>query len=172
MPRLKRALFVISNDFTLQGFSLHWVHWVCDQMSCLKWILSLTVCLRWELVAIVVLVCQGLIFENDNEVQDGGAILGFGLTATMVLIGGLVLSNINVTRRVLNCSPRDLLLPSSALSSLTTQDKLEIFQIFSEVRAEQIGNIIVPCLWNNCASRALNISSDMATITMGVSIIR
>jgi hypothetical protein len=87
-----------------------------------------------------VLLCQGLIFENDDEAQQR-AILGFGVTSGVILIGALTLSLLNMIRRALKRTSRELLFPKSALSSLSNENKLEIFQIFSESQARQNGNV-------------------------------
>jgi hypothetical protein len=97
---------------------------------------------RWELVSVVVLLCQGLIFENDEQIQEK-AIMGFGVTAAIILIGALVMSAFNTIRRVLKRDTRELLLSNFTLSALQGPAKLEILQIFSQVQTQESGNIIV-----------------------------
>jgi hypothetical protein len=99
-------------------------------------------CFRWELVSVVVLLCQGLIFENDEQIQES-AILGFGITAAIILIGALAMSAFNTIRRVLRRDTRELLLSNFTLSALQGPDKLEILQLFSQLQTEESGNILI-----------------------------
>jgi hypothetical protein len=95
---------------------------------------------RWELVSVVILLCQGLIFENDAEIQEN-AILFFGVTAAMIMIAAVVMSLINTVKRMFYNRGHDLVISKSAMSALTSEDKQQILQIFSEEEAKQNGSI-------------------------------
>jgi hypothetical protein len=92
------------------------------------------------LVSVLVLLCQGLIFENEEEAQER-ATFGFGVTSVVILTGALSFSVLNATRRIFYRNSRELLFSNLTLSALQNQVKLEVLQIYSQEQAGQSGNI-------------------------------
>jgi hypothetical protein len=92
------------------------------------------------LVSVVILLCQGLIFENGEEIQET-AILFFGVTAALIMIGAVVMSIFNTVRRLLKNENREFLISKLSLSALQNADRQEILQIFSEVQVQETGSI-------------------------------
>jgi hypothetical protein len=94
----------------------------------------------WELVSVVILLCQGLIFENGEEIQET-AILFFGVTSAIIMIGAVAMSIFNTLRRLLKNENREFLISKLSLSALQNEDRQQVLQIFSEEQVQQTGRI-------------------------------
>jgi hypothetical protein len=87
-----------------------------------------------------ILLCQGLIFENDQQTQDS-AIYAFGITCSAILIGAIILSIYNTMRKAIDQNAQTMILSTVALSALDEETKQQALQIYSENDMLENGNL-------------------------------
>jgi hypothetical protein len=96
---------------------------------------------RWDLVSVIVLLCQGMIFENDEEVQQT-AVFFFGVTSAVILVAAITASVLNTMKSVLKSSTtRSVVLSKAQVNALDDAMKHDLLRLFSEEEVEQNGNI-------------------------------
>lgn len=83
---------------------------------------------------VVVLLCQGLIFENENP--NSSYVFGFGVLVVVFLTGTLLMTSLHLIRRMLK-NHKPIVIPKQALQVLSPDFIAEIFNIhsFSEVNS-------------------------------------
>lgn len=83
---------------------------------------------------VVVLLCQGLIFENENP--NSSYVFGFGVLVVVFLTGTLLMTSVHLIKRMLK-DHKPIVIPKQALQVLPPDFIAEIFNInsFSEVNS-------------------------------------
>jgi hypothetical protein len=97
--------------------------------------------IRWRLVSLILLLCQGFIFENEEEVKQT-ATLFFGVTAAMMIIVLLVFSFLSYVWRKLK-GPSSVCISASALSKLKQENQQDLLQLYSEEMANKDGVFVI-----------------------------
>jgi hypothetical protein len=95
--------------------------------------------IRWQLVSLVLLLCQGFIFEHDDGINQQASLF-FGVTAAMMILGLLTFSIVDVIWRK-SKKPATLCIPSSALTVLEKSLQRELLQAYSEEFIEYHGAV-------------------------------
>jgi hypothetical protein len=87
---------------------------------------------------IIVLLCQGLIFESKNP--NDPAILFFGVIIVMILCGAIVGSVYLVVTRIVK-NNKSMLIPKVAIELLAPETRTELLQVYSSEWSMREGHL-------------------------------
>jgi hypothetical protein len=93
----------------------------------------------WGIVLVLVLLCQGFIFENEQEVQ-AAAFFSFGVLLIVLVTLSTLLVVAKVITRTLK-SGQSITFSRNAISMLSVDTKQELFNLCSEDQANKDGGL-------------------------------
>eukprot|EP00475_Leptophrys_vorax_P025651 TRINITY_DN3592_c0_g2_i1.p1 TRINITY_DN3592_c0_g2~~TRINITY_DN3592_c0_g2_i1.p1 ORF type:complete len:603 (-),score=103.62 TRINITY_DN3592_c0_g2_i1:99-1715(-) len=138
---LKKGLFMVSNDFLSSHAS--YVARYCTGIGILFFFLWLDVTIKpykqeeinliqcsWSLITVLVLLCQGLIFQSQDS-TSAFAVYFFGVVIIIVLVGATTVSVCMVIKRSISQSGT-LLIPNAALPFLSQEVVKDVVNCHSE----------------------------------------
>jgi hypothetical protein len=91
---------------------------------------------------IMVLLCQGLIFETQSDTDI--AVLFFGIMTIFMLVSSSVWSVVMVIRRIVSPDKAKLMISRLAFYMLEKDTQEEVFQIYSADVSERTGMLELP----------------------------
>jgi hypothetical protein len=92
---------------------------------------------------IIVLLCQGLIFETSSSTEANASLVSFTVLVLLMLIGTLLLTASNTGRRYRNKNSTKHI-PSVAIPHLSQNAIGELFYVNSCIHMEKVGVIEIP----------------------------
>lgn len=97
---------------------------------------------RWSLISLLVLLCQGLIFQNDSEIGNV-AYNGFGILIIVLIVGTTCLTSFRVILRLLK-GGKSIQITQRAFKLMESGTVEEISYLHSEQIVNDSGSIEVP----------------------------
>jgi hypothetical protein len=92
---------------------------------------------RWNIVSVLVLLCQGLLFEASDR-NDSGIVVAFGILISVMVVSCLLFSAGKIISSYRNRNNQStLLFPHSASHKLPRPDLLEIYLIHTLRQIEE-----------------------------------
>lgn len=88
---------------------------------------------------LLVMLCQGLIFESDGQVEMS-AVSGFGLLIVVLLVGALGITLTNFLRRLIS-GQHMIVIPQNAIHYLSKEACQELFDLHSQIQVERVGSL-------------------------------
>jgi hypothetical protein len=107
---------------------------------------------RWQLVSLILILCQGFIFEHDEEIQQR-VTLFFGVTAAIMILGLLVYSIGGWIWRKFK-GPETVCVSFAAFKAIETSLQKELLQVYAQDCFDKRGVVILD-------------SADMNRLTVG-----
>jgi hypothetical protein len=96
---------------------------------------------RWQLISIVVLLCQGFVFEHEDSIQET-TYLFFGVTASFMILAVLAYSIVDLIWKKLK-RRRSVCLSKPAFAALSESLQQDILQIYSEEQLDKQGVFVL-----------------------------
>jgi hypothetical protein len=90
----------------------------------------------------MVLLCQGLVFENDANNSEVSVLL-FGITTAIMMLASITMTSLSVLRKVFE-RDQDILITEQSIKSFSDEAVSELFQFYSQIQSEQDGALCIP----------------------------
>jgi hypothetical protein len=97
--------------------------------------------ISWDVVSVILLLCQGLIFQNDSEIE-GLAVSFLGITMVLILLGTLLFCMAKLLRDIVR-NEKAVLISKVAMSRYPQDLQQEIMREFSTHEVERTGQIVL-----------------------------